>query len=117
MKRRIILAGGSGFLGAALARTFLASGDEVVVLLDVGDDFDGVLVGVVGMVGVVDGHGDLLDAVEVAGELGDLLLGVLPDRRRDLDIPAHDVDAHASPLGCIRNQDSAAWARSPAIGS
>jgi uncharacterized protein (TIGR01777 family) len=32
MKRRIILAGGSGFLGNALARTFVARGDEVVVL-------------------------------------------------------------------------------------
>ncbi len=32
MKRRIILAGGRGFLGTALARTFLARGDEVIVL-------------------------------------------------------------------------------------
>lgn len=32
MKRRIILAGGSGFLGDALVRTFLKRGDEVVVL-------------------------------------------------------------------------------------
>lgn len=32
MKRRIILAGGSGFLGGALARSFLARGDEVVIL-------------------------------------------------------------------------------------
>lgn len=32
MKRRIILAGGSGFLGDALAKTFLARGNEVIVL-------------------------------------------------------------------------------------
>jgi hypothetical protein len=32
MKRKIILAGGSGFLGTALARKFTALGDEVVVL-------------------------------------------------------------------------------------
>jgi uncharacterized protein len=32
MKRRIILAGGSGFLGNALARKFNALGDEVIVL-------------------------------------------------------------------------------------
>ena len=32
MKRRIILAGGSGFLGKALAGTFVAHGDEVIVL-------------------------------------------------------------------------------------
>jgi uncharacterized protein (TIGR01777 family) len=32
MKRRIILAGGSGFLGTALARTFTKAGDEVIVL-------------------------------------------------------------------------------------
>ena len=32
MKKRIILAGGSGFLGQSLARLFLAQGDEVVVL-------------------------------------------------------------------------------------
>jgi len=32
MKRKIILAGGSGFLGAALARKFARSGDEVIVL-------------------------------------------------------------------------------------
>jgi uncharacterized protein (TIGR01777 family) len=32
MKRRIILAGGSGFLGQSLARRFLSQGDEVVVL-------------------------------------------------------------------------------------
>src|SRR5882724_967860 len=32
MKRKIILAGGSGFLGTALARRFTAHGDEVVVL-------------------------------------------------------------------------------------
>ncbi len=32
MKRRIILAGGSGFLGAVLAHTFLASGNEVIIL-------------------------------------------------------------------------------------
>lgn len=32
MKRRIILAGGSGFLGTALARKFTSHGDEVIVL-------------------------------------------------------------------------------------
>jgi uncharacterized protein (TIGR01777 family) len=32
MKRKIILAGGSGFLGTALARRFAARGDDVVVL-------------------------------------------------------------------------------------
>jgi uncharacterized protein len=32
MKRKIILAGGSGFLGAALARKFAGLGDEVIVL-------------------------------------------------------------------------------------
>jgi uncharacterized protein (TIGR01777 family) len=32
MKRKIILAGGSGFLGNALARTFAKAGDEVIVL-------------------------------------------------------------------------------------
>jgi uncharacterized protein (TIGR01777 family) len=32
MKRKIIIAGGSGFLGTALARTFIARGDEVFVL-------------------------------------------------------------------------------------
>jgi hypothetical protein len=32
MKKRIILAGGSGFLGTALSRTFLSAGHEVVVL-------------------------------------------------------------------------------------
>ena len=32
MKQRIILAGGSGFLGNALARTFIARRDEVIVL-------------------------------------------------------------------------------------
>lgn len=32
MKQRIILAGGRGFLGTALARTFVARGDEVIVL-------------------------------------------------------------------------------------
>ena len=32
MKRRIIIAGGSGFLGTALARTFVTRGDEVFVL-------------------------------------------------------------------------------------
>jgi uncharacterized protein (TIGR01777 family) len=32
MKRKIIIAGGSGFLGTALARTFVARGDEVFVL-------------------------------------------------------------------------------------
>ena len=32
MKRRIILAGGSGFLGTALARKFTSRGDDVVVL-------------------------------------------------------------------------------------
>lgn len=32
MKRRVILAGGSGFLGSALARMFIARGDEVIVL-------------------------------------------------------------------------------------
>ena len=32
MKRRIILAGGSGFLGKALAQKFVERGDEVVVL-------------------------------------------------------------------------------------
>jgi len=32
MNRRIIIAGGSGFLGTALARTFLARGDQVFVL-------------------------------------------------------------------------------------
>ncbi len=32
MKRRIIIAGGSGFLGTALARRFVAAGDEVTVL-------------------------------------------------------------------------------------
>ena len=32
MKQKIILAGGSGFLGTALARRFVARGDEVVVL-------------------------------------------------------------------------------------
>ncbi|HTH46452.1 MAG TPA: TIGR01777 family oxidoreductase [Candidatus Limnocylindria bacterium] len=32
MKRRIILAGGSGFLGQLLARRFMAQGDDVVVL-------------------------------------------------------------------------------------
>jgi uncharacterized protein (TIGR01777 family) len=32
MKRRIILAGGSGFLGNALAKKFVARGDEVIVL-------------------------------------------------------------------------------------
>jgi hypothetical protein len=32
MKRRIILAGGSGFLGTALARKFVERGDEVIVL-------------------------------------------------------------------------------------
>lgn len=32
MKRRIILAGGSGFLGTALARKFSAAGDEAIVL-------------------------------------------------------------------------------------
>jgi uncharacterized protein len=32
MKQRIILAGGSGFLGNALARKFVARGDEVIVL-------------------------------------------------------------------------------------
>jgi uncharacterized protein (TIGR01777 family) len=32
MKQRIILAGGSGFLGKALVRTFIARGDEVIVL-------------------------------------------------------------------------------------
>jgi uncharacterized protein len=32
MKRKIILAGGSGFLGNALARTFAAAGDEAIVL-------------------------------------------------------------------------------------
>lgn len=32
MKQRIILAGGSGFLGTSLARTFIAHGDEVIVL-------------------------------------------------------------------------------------
>lgn len=32
MKRKIILAGGSGFLGTALARTFIAAGDEAIVL-------------------------------------------------------------------------------------
>jgi uncharacterized protein len=32
MKRRIILAGGSGFLGTALARKFRANGDEIIVL-------------------------------------------------------------------------------------
>jgi uncharacterized protein len=32
MKRRIVLAGGSGFLGKALAEKFVARGDEVVVL-------------------------------------------------------------------------------------
>jgi len=32
MKRRIIIAGGSGFLGTALARRFIARGDEVFVL-------------------------------------------------------------------------------------
>lgn len=32
MKRRIILAGGSGFLGNALARTFISRGDEVIIL-------------------------------------------------------------------------------------
>jgi len=32
MKRKIIIAGGSGFLGTALARTFVALGDEVFVL-------------------------------------------------------------------------------------
>src|SRR5262249_37361991 len=32
MKRRIILAGGSGFLGTALTRSFLTAGDEVIVL-------------------------------------------------------------------------------------
>jgi uncharacterized protein len=32
MKQRIILAGGSGFLGTALAQTFIARGDEVIVL-------------------------------------------------------------------------------------
>src|SRR4051812_22309088 len=31
-KRKIILAGGSGFLGTALARRFAARGDDVVVL-------------------------------------------------------------------------------------
>ena len=32
MKKRIILAGGSGFLGTALAKRFLSRGDEVIVL-------------------------------------------------------------------------------------
>jgi hypothetical protein len=32
MKRRIILAGGSGFLGSVLVRTFIARGDEVIIL-------------------------------------------------------------------------------------
>lgn len=32
MKRRIILAGGSGFLGKALVETFVADGDEVIVI-------------------------------------------------------------------------------------
>jgi len=32
MKRKIILAGGSGFLGTTLARRFAAAGDEVIVL-------------------------------------------------------------------------------------
>src|SRR6185312_1042225 len=32
MKRKIIMAGGSGFLGTALARMFVARGDEVFVL-------------------------------------------------------------------------------------
>src|ERR1700722_7236566 len=32
MKQRIILAGGSGFLGKALAEKFVARGDEVIVL-------------------------------------------------------------------------------------
>ena len=32
MKRRIILAGGSGFLGGVLARSFVARGDEVIIL-------------------------------------------------------------------------------------
>ena len=32
MKRRIILAGGSGFLGTALARKFVSRGDDVIVL-------------------------------------------------------------------------------------
>lgn len=32
MKRRIILAGGSGFLGTALARKFASQGDDVIVL-------------------------------------------------------------------------------------
>jgi uncharacterized protein len=32
MKRRIVIAGGSGFLGTALARQFVAHGDEVFVL-------------------------------------------------------------------------------------
>ena len=32
MKRRIILAGGGGFLGRVLARSFLARGDEVLIL-------------------------------------------------------------------------------------
>lgn len=32
MKRKIIIAGGSGFLGTALARAFIARGDEVFVL-------------------------------------------------------------------------------------
>jgi uncharacterized protein (TIGR01777 family) len=32
MKRKVILAGGSGFLGTALARKFTAFGDEVIVL-------------------------------------------------------------------------------------
>ncbi len=32
MKRRTILAGGSGFLGAALTRRFLAAGNEVIIL-------------------------------------------------------------------------------------
>jgi uncharacterized protein len=32
MKRKIILAGGSGFLGTALARRFVAAGDDVIVL-------------------------------------------------------------------------------------
>lgn len=32
MKRRLVIAGGNGFLGGLLANHFTASGDEVVVL-------------------------------------------------------------------------------------
>jgi uncharacterized protein (TIGR01777 family) len=43
MKRRIILAGGRGFLGTALARTFVVRGDEVIVFTRApGDRSDGV---------------------------------------------------------------------------